>query len=276
MEQPDPTQIKSVVGTVSDPTTVAGLSGTSETFDLYLGLVGAESLAEILQVCLPALLEDDPHLLATVIQTLEAQLGQRIDTWPEHVRHNAASLLGETLRNSTAVLEEINRSLKEAVQENITSSRGKEESNFWTQVEDQQHEDLLKREFAEVEGQMFYLLKRRLETCQSASSKDEIEGGSQSSLSTIIPTRIRAQAIERGLFVPRSQREQDFSKNLWRLLMNGTEKQALNYIYANADKIADDTKRKLLLGLISDQQIPVTWRKALIRAFTANNNNCRE
>lgn len=269
MKQHQPTQIYSVVGTVTDPRTVAGLTDAAEIFDVYLGLVGADRLAEILQACLPSILKGDRSTLASISKILDTVSGQKIDIWPEHLRQKLASLLGESLHNSTAVQEEINRTLMEAVQEAIRISRRDGGSNFWTELEDQQHEDLLTREFVEVESQIFDRLKRKLEIHRCASSEHAVEGGSQSSPSSLVRIRTKAQTIDGSSMVSTPQGEQEFFRKLRSIVVNGTEKQALAYIYANASRIGDDTRRRLLLGLIEDQQIPVIWKKALIRAFSA-------
>ena len=298
--QYDVAQIQQAIEILSNPQILAGLSGACDGFDTYLNLIGADDVAVILRDSLQIIFQRDLDIFARAHQVLETLPDNTADNWPDAGRQAIASLLTEIIKKNE-LWKEVGAVISKALWIGMARTRRAGESNFFTRLEDQSHEELLMREYSGVETEIFNKLKHRLHARERSPALGVTDGSSISSLEGKIHTetdrakskmhdfgRLGKDVDSKMLSFSEMQARisswelsslgDDWKKEplktfLW-LLQNGTQEQLLAYIYKNADKIPDEMRKKLLEGLAADEhgEIPIVWKTILIRALSRANS----
>jgi hypothetical protein len=281
---------------LSDPQWLAGLEGADEHLDSCFGLVGADDVAQILASGLPTTFQSHPSSFSRIREALDAKPLGPGKMVSDSNRKIVAALLAEIINNSEEMTKDINYILQAACLKSTAAARRKGESNFWTRIEDNQHEKILFREYSGIEGRLFNVLKNGISARISdraatrkgrdmgesttktrkdvSSSVQKLDGLGQPGVEfkSDLLTWTQMQASLAGLD-PNCSAE-DSSKEPLRTLLwiskNGTQEQWFAHLYTNAGSFDERLRKAFLEALEADQegQVPMVWKTVLIRALS--------
>jgi hypothetical protein len=297
--QPDFTQIETVVAELSDPKALDVLRGKCKELDKYFDLVGVESVAAILAGSLHNIFERDRDVFRRTQLILAAVLASPNEERPDRELEMLASLLAEIIDKNDDLRGEINAILRKATWKMTAKMRRKGESNIFTQLEDKRQDEILVREYSEIETKLFNRLKdeMRMHVLPPLSSQrarvpdshqalrtpdnqrpvhnksgqlDTMANDAESSVLTWSEMQVILNGLGPTFFSGDWQKEP--RKTLLWIWQNGTHEQWCVYVYNNAGMIDDELRSLFLKALAEEGEIPTVWRTILIRALSRPRN----
>lgn len=301
MGRPDLSQLRETVATLSDPQWLAGLEGADDHLDSCFGLVGADDVAQILARGLPNIFQTHPSVFARIRDALDAIPMDSEKTIPDANRKIVARLLAEIINSSDEMTGDINYLLHAAILKSTAAARRKDESTFWTRIEDNQHEKILFGEYSGIEAQLFNRLKNRIPSCildrattrkncdlfdgtsetkEAVASINQVSDGlrhfpaeCQSNLLSWTEMQVSLAALDPNFSVEDSVKE-PLRTLLW-ISQHGTQEQWFAHLYSNAEGFDEELRKAFLEALEGDQagQVPTVWKTILIRALSRSLNS---
>ena len=283
-----------IIAALSDEQSLAQLRGMSREIDLQLGMVGPESLAQILARGLPSAFRANPTFFSQAQELFRTTESVGLGRIKKPALQAVAALLGDIFKANPDLQGEAQYLIWQSFQTSWTRRlREGEPSTFW---EEQPLEKVFTSEYAPIEAAVFDRLNQKLsgsarvgtgavesgpttmsEGAGTTSTVDYGEANAQAlipldnSVNLDILAWDEMQRLAQGidpLVLDDWWKTGPRRSILW-LLQNCTQEQLFYYLYHHADKLDAELKGAFIKVLEADNQgqIPLIWKTIAMRAL---------